>query len=76
MVTRAVWYLARTQAGPVLRDESQWFEHMLQVLLELAFPNTHLDDMSLAFLQDIEEGLSKFKPNGPSPPCKGPFGDP
>ncbi|MBN2124282.1 MAG: hypothetical protein JW821_08310 [Deltaproteobacteria bacterium] len=76
MVTRAVWYLARTQAGPGLREDTRWFEHMLQVLLELAFPNTHLDESSVPFLRDIEEGLSRFAANSPLPPGKVPPPEP
>src|SRR6266581_1780778 len=40
ILVRAVRYLAHTHAIPPMRDDTGWFVDMLEVLIELACPNT------------------------------------
>ena len=54
----AVRYLAHTHAIPPMRDDTGWFMDMLQVLIELACPNTDLPPRGKAFIADLRKGLS------------------
>ena len=40
LIVRAVRYLDHVHAMPPMRDDTRWFDDMLQVLIELACPNT------------------------------------
>jgi hypothetical protein len=58
LLVRAVRYLAHTHAIPPMRDDTGWFLDMLQVLIELACPNTDLPPRGKAFIADLRRGLS------------------
>ena len=56
IVSRAIDYMAAIHDGPW--QGRAWFENTLRVLMELAVPNTGLDESSAAFLKDIQRGVS------------------
>ena len=58
LLVRAVRYLAHTHAIPPMRDDTGWFVDILQVLIELACPNTNLPPKGKAFILDLRRGLS------------------
>jgi len=57
VVARAVNYIAQAHGMPMGEDTS-WFEHMLDALLEVARPNTGLDPEGKAFLADMVRGIA------------------
>lgn len=57
IVTRAVRYLALVHAIPVTGQDTHWFTCMLQVLIELACPNTAGQRANDKFYSDIENGI-------------------
>ena len=58
LLVRAVRYLAHTHAIPPMRNDTGWFVDMLEVLVELACPNTNLPRGGKAFVVDLRRGLS------------------
>ena len=58
LIVRAVHYLADKHAIPPLRDNTQWFSDMFEVLVELACPNTGATKKSNEFLRDVEDGIA------------------
>ena len=58
VLVRAVRYLAHTHAIPPMRNDTGWFIDMLEVLIELACPNTDLPRNGKAFIADLRRGLS------------------
>ena len=58
ILVRAVRYLAHTHAIPPMRVDTGWFTNMLEVLIELACPNTHLPPKGKDFVADLRKGLS------------------
>lgn len=58
LLVRAVRYLAHTHAIPPMRNDTGWFVDMLEVLIELACPNTNLPRGGKAFVTDLRRGLS------------------
>jgi hypothetical protein len=61
LIVRAVRYLNHAHAMPPMRDDTHWFYDMLQVLIELACPNTGASRELEAFYQDIEEGIAESR---------------
>ena len=61
LVTRAVRYLGAHHAIPPLGEDVGWFVDMLEVLIELACPNTPGSRRELAFYDDLEEGLLQLR---------------
>lgn len=59
LITRAVRYLTNAHAIPPMDEDTQWFYEMLRVVLEIARPNTVVDDENKAFLQDMLHGIGK-----------------
>nr|WP_023842380.1 hypothetical protein [Burkholderia sp. M701]BAO18837.1 hypothetical protein [Burkholderia sp. M701] len=57
IVSRAIDYMAAIHDGPW--QGKAWFENTLRVLMELAVPNTGLDETSAAFLSDIQRGVNE-----------------
>ncbi|WP_396334124.1 hypothetical protein [Burkholderia anthina] len=55
VVLRAIDYMAATHDGPWQGRAA--FETKLQILIELAVPNTCLDEAGAAFLSDIQQGV-------------------
>jgi len=58
ILVRAVRYLAHTHAIPPMRNDTRWFTDMLEVLLELACPNTSIPPRGKEFITDLRRGLS------------------
>lgn len=58
LVARAVRYIEHVHAIPPMGDDVQWFENMLQALVEIARPNTGLDQRSKPFLKDMLHGIA------------------
>ncbi|MBR8428832.1 MULTISPECIES: hypothetical protein [Burkholderia cepacia complex] len=63
IVSRAIDYMAATHDGPW--QGRAWFENTLRVLVELAVPNTGLDESSAAFLNDIQRGVNQSFQSAP-----------
>ena len=60
-VIRAVRYIAHVHARSYLGDDTAWFHHTLNVLLELAHPSEILTPEAAKFLADIEKGISEAR---------------
>ena len=59
IVNRAVWYLSQVHAIPQLDSDIRWFKEMLDALLELALPKTHVAvGKPQAFLHDLLRGIT------------------
>jgi hypothetical protein len=58
LIVRAVRYLNHAHAMPPMRDDTKWFYDMLQVLIDLACPNTGASPELEIFFRDIEEGIA------------------
>ena len=43
-----------------MSDDTAWFSNMLTVLLEVARPNSGLDERGHAFLKDMREGIESI----------------
>ncbi|WP_124715401.1 hypothetical protein [Burkholderia stagnalis] len=63
IVSRAIDYMAAIHDGPW--QGRSWFESTLRVLMELAVPNTGLDESSAAFLSDIQRGMNQSLQSAP-----------
>ena len=63
LIIRAVRYLNHVHAMPPMRDDTRWFDDMLQVLVELACPNTGASRDQELFYQDIEQGIAESRAN-------------
>jgi hypothetical protein len=67
VVVRAIFYLADTQAIPPYWDRTEWFTHMLHVLISLACPEVTrslnpahiLSENSRLLLSDIKKGIER-----------------
>jgi hypothetical protein len=59
LITRAVRYLANAHATPPMDEDTQWFYDMLRVVLEIARPNTGIDEENKEFLRDMRDGIEK-----------------
>jgi hypothetical protein len=57
LVARAVRYLAQAHGMP-MGEDTQWFEHMLRAVLEVARPNSSLDERGQEFLKDMMDGIA------------------
>jgi hypothetical protein len=57
LITRAIRYLTQAHATPQADDDTQWFSNMLDALLEVARPNSGLNEEGRAFLKDMLEGI-------------------
>lgn len=57
IVSRAIDYLATLHDGPW--RGADWFKTSLDVLMELAVPNTGLDSDTAAFLPDLQRGINQ-----------------
>lgn len=59
VIERAVQYLAHVHATPLSVTDVQWFDTALGVLLELAAPNTLLDEAAAELLPDLQRGIAE-----------------
>jgi hypothetical protein len=58
-ITRAVRYLGQVHAIPPMDDDTGWFHDMLRVVLEIARPNTGVDEENEEFLRDMLQGIEQ-----------------
>lgn len=58
ILTRAVHYLADSQAIPPMGSDITWFRQMLSCLIELAVPNAGLTQKGADFLKDVQVGIA------------------
>jgi hypothetical protein len=61
VIANAVRYLANTQAIPPMGTDTAWFMNSLGTLIELAVPNTMLDQQSERFLNQLQEGIREAR---------------
>jgi hypothetical protein len=59
LIARAVRYLANVHAMPVMDEDTRWFSEMLRAVLEIARPNTMVDDDNKEFLRDLLQGIER-----------------
>ena len=59
IITRAVRYLGQVHAMPPMDDDTGWFYDMLRVVLEIARPNTGVDEANKEFLKDMLQGIGQ-----------------
>ena len=57
LITRAVRYLGQVHAMPPMDDNTVWFSEMLRAVLEIARPNTGVDEENKEFLRDMRNGI-------------------
>ena len=60
IVTRAIRYIDHHHGGP-WGEQIYWFDAMLEILIELACPNTQASNASELFYQDLEEGIRQAR---------------
>ena len=59
LITRAVRYLGQVHAMPPMDDNTVWFSEMLRAVLEIARPNTGVEEENKAFLRDVRQGIDR-----------------
>jgi hypothetical protein len=59
LITRAVRYLGQVHAMPPMDDDTSWFFDMLRVVLEIARPNTGVEQENKEFLRDMLQGIGR-----------------
>jgi hypothetical protein len=59
VIVRAVRYLARVHAVPLMEEDTRWFTEMMRAVLEIARPNTAVDADNKEFLQDLLQGIER-----------------
>ena len=59
LITRAVRYLGQVHAIPPMDDNTVWFSEMLRAVLEIARPNTSVEEENKAFLRDMRNGINR-----------------
>jgi hypothetical protein len=63
IVTRAIAYLETHHDGPWRGTD--WFVHSLAMLIEIAVPNSGLDEGAAEFLSDMQEGIATSYESAP-----------
>lgn len=61
IIVRAVRYIAHKHAIPPMEGNIEGFASMLDVLIELACPNTEVDQNKEQLFKDIEEGIREAR---------------
>lgn len=59
LITRAVRYLGQVHAIPPMDADTSWFLDMLRVVLEIARPNTGVEQANKEFLRDMLQGIGR-----------------
>jgi hypothetical protein len=59
LVARAVGYLTQVHAIPPMDEDTRWFTEMLRAILEIARPNTVVDEDNKEFLRDLLHGIEQ-----------------
>lgn len=60
VVARAIRYIAQAHGMP-MDDDTSWFVRTLRALLEVACPNSGLDEQGQEFLQDMLAGIEEAR---------------
>jgi hypothetical protein len=61
LVVEAVRYLAGAHAIPPLEGNMEWFRTALEVLVELACPNSGVSEAQRKFFEELERGIAESK---------------
>lgn len=64
LITRAVQYLTQVHGMPPMEEDTQWFTNMLLVVLEIARPNSSVDERGREFLRDMLDGITSTLDDG------------
>ena len=67
VIAHAVRYIAHVHAIPPIGTDTAWFRDALTVLMELAVPNTGLDQEASQFLSCVQEGIRDSLADVPVP---------
>lgn len=59
VIAHAVRYIADVHAMPAYGTDLDWFTHTLGVLIELAVPNTLLNESAGSLLKDLQQGIAQ-----------------
>jgi hypothetical protein len=54
---KAIRYLNHVHAAPPMDDDTIWFYNMLSVVVEIASPNTVVDERGKSFLKEMQQGI-------------------
>jgi hypothetical protein len=65
VVVRAVRYMAEVHAFSLLREDTAWFRHTREALIELACPGEVRTPEAAEFFADIEKGLRRARGQSP-----------
>jgi hypothetical protein len=57
VIENAVRYIARVHTIPPSGTDTRWFSTSMEVLIELAVPNSSIDEASASFLNDAQKGI-------------------
>lgn len=60
VVARAIRYIAQAHGMP-MDDDTRWFSQTLRALLEVACPNSGLDEQGREFLPDMLAGIEQAR---------------
>jgi hypothetical protein len=60
LLARAVLYLAHVHAIPPMGDNTEWLTNMLTAVLEVARPNTGVEEEDKQFLRDMLSGINSL----------------
>jgi hypothetical protein len=59
LITRAVRYIGQVHAMPPMDEDTGWFCYMLRAVLEIARPNTGVEEENKEFLRDMLQGIEQ-----------------
>jgi hypothetical protein len=57
LMVKAIRYLNHVHAMPPMDDDTMWFYNMLGVVVEIARPNTVVDERGKPFLKEMLQGI-------------------
>jgi hypothetical protein len=59
LIVKAIRYLNHIHAIPPMDDNTMWFYNMLSVVVEIARPNTAVDERGKPFLKEMQTGINE-----------------
>lgn len=57
LIVKAIRYLGQVHALPIMDDDTHWLYSMLSVVVEIARPNTIVDERGKPFLEEMKKGI-------------------
>jgi hypothetical protein len=60
LIVKAIRYLNHVHAIPPMDDNTMWFYNMLSVVVEIARPNTVVDERGKPFLEEMLTGINEL----------------